>query len=95
MDSLGEIKGEVAVSVESNAPVHAALFIMDNGVLDLVDHTHVDDGKYFFHALPDTYFVAAYVDINRDEIYRGGFRRNKGINGATKRNIYGYPPYMQ
>lgn len=69
MDSLGEIKGEVAVSVKSDAPVHAALFIMDKGVLDLVDHTHVDDGKYIFHVLPDSYYVAAYVDINKDEVY--------------------------
>lgn len=70
MDSLGEIKGEVDVSVAGDAPVYAALFIMDKGVLDLVDHTHVDGGKYIFHALPDSYYIAAYVDINNDEIYQ-------------------------
>ena len=70
MDSLGEIKGEVDVSVAGDAPVYAALFIMDKGVLDLVDHTPVDGGKYIFHALPDSYYIAAYVDINNDEIYQ-------------------------
>ena len=45
MNSLGEIRGEVDVAIVSDAPVHIALFIMDEGVLDLVDHYPVgDDG---------------------------------------------------
>ena len=71
MNSLGEIRGEVDVAIVSDAPVHIALFIMDDGVLDLVDHYPVgDDGKYILPVLPDTYFIAAYVDINNDEVYQ-------------------------
>jgi len=71
MNSLGDIAGEVNVTVANDAPVHAALFIKDNALLDLVDLYPVgSDGKYVFHVIPDTYFIAAYVDTNSDEIYQ-------------------------
>ena len=73
MDSLGEIRGEVNVSVKADGPVHVVLFIKDNGLLDLVDHYPVGaDGKYIFHVIPDTYFIAAYMDTDNDEIYQLG-----------------------
>ena len=73
IDSLGEIRGEVNVSVEAEGPVHVILFEKNNGYFDMVDHYPVsDDGKYVLHVIPDTYFIAAYVDTNNDEIYQFG-----------------------
>ena len=73
MNSLGGLTGEINVTVKDDAPVHVVLFKKDNGSLDLVDHYPVGaDGKYIFHVIPDTYFIAAYMDTNNDEIYQLG-----------------------
>ncbi|MDX2507425.1 MAG: hypothetical protein QNL62_23530, partial [Gammaproteobacteria bacterium] len=73
IDSLGEIRGEVNVSMKADGSVHVILFEKNNGYFDMVDHYPVDtDGKYVLHVIPDTYFIAAYVDTNNDELYQFG-----------------------
>ncbi|MCK4674459.1 MAG: alpha/beta fold hydrolase [Gammaproteobacteria bacterium] len=73
MNSLGQITGEVTVTVKNDAPVHVVIFKRNNGFLDLINHSLVDsDGKYILHVIPDTYFIAAYVDTNNDETYQFG-----------------------
>ena len=73
IDSLAEIRGEVNVSVKEDGPVHVVLFIKKDAYFDLVDSYPVGaDGEYVLHVIPDTYFIAAYVDANNDEIYQFG-----------------------
>ena len=89
IDSLGEITGEVNVLVKEAGPVHVVLFIKKNGYFDLVDHYPVGaDGKYVLHVIPDTYFIAAYMDANNDEIYQFGEPASYlGIADAEPREI--------
>ena len=71
LNSLGEITGEITVTLENGHNLNAILLTKENGFLKVGNQYSVGaDGRYVFPVVPGTYYIAAYVDSNNDEEFQ-------------------------
>jgi len=65
------IEGNIKLTSEQKGPVIIQLFHDENGIITLAS-TRIASGKgdFQFSAIPGTYYVAAFIDVNQDGLYQ-------------------------
>ena len=70
-ESVGVIKGKILLETEQSGPVIVYRYRLQNKTFLSDRFTRANFlGKYQFDSLPGTYFIAAFVDKNKDGIYQ-------------------------
>jgi len=73
MENTGTIRGIVQRASSQKGPIIVLRYRDNNGVLTLKDRvTAAGNGNYFFTVIPGDYYIAAFIDSNRDGIYQPG-----------------------
>lgn len=81
-EGYGRITGKTEISSDQKGPVVVERFRLINGVYTLETSVIATSrGDYKFVALPDEYYIAAFIDVNKDGVFQ------RGEHG----NIYGKP----
>ena len=75
--SMGMIKGTVENTSSQKGPLIALRYSENNDVIYLEGVTQVNKlGEYQFYVLPGTYYIAAFIDRNRDGLYQSDEQLN-------------------
>jgi pimeloyl-ACP methyl ester carboxylesterase len=70
-ESLGIIKGTVELSDSLEGAIIVRRYSLEEGIYVYESFERPSaDGEYSFHVIPGTYYIAAFIDINRDAEYQ-------------------------
>ncbi len=71
IESFGVIEGKISAPVDQKNNVTVLLFRKSQEFIVLErKYTPGKDGKYRFNVSPDTYYLATFIDKNRDDVYQ-------------------------
>ncbi len=71
IENRGVIKGDIYVANDTGAPVRILLFRIEKESIVLVNtYSLQGEGMYRFYVPPETYYIAAYQDLNKDGLYQ-------------------------
>jgi pimeloyl-ACP methyl ester carboxylesterase len=93
-DNTGQIAGSIERTSPQKGPVIVLRFRNNNGIPELESRqTPSSKGDFKFTMLPGNYFIAAFIDVNKDGRYQRGehgnyFRGTNGIPVSANQIVY-------
>lgn len=68
---VGLIKGKVSLDIKSQGPVIVKRYYLEKATYISDSFIHATpEGTYLFYSLPGTYYIAAFIDTNKDGEYQ-------------------------
>jgi pimeloyl-ACP methyl ester carboxylesterase len=77
VDNIGFIKGTIKVTSAQKGPVIVLRYRDEKGIPVLLGNRSTsENGNFLFPALPGTFYIAAFIDVNKDGSYQPGEHGN-------------------
>ena len=86
-ENIGYIKGNIKVSSDQKGPIIVLRFRDEKG-LPLIresERTTSSEGDFLFPVIPGTFYIAAFIDVNKDSVYQS----------EEHGNFYGIPSKIE
>ena len=71
-ENVGYIKGNIKVSSDQKGPIMVLRFRDEKGLPLILEseRSTSSEGDFLFPVIPGTFFIAAFIDVNKDRVYQ-------------------------
>ena len=71
-ENVGYIKGNIKVSSDQKGPIMVLLFRDEKGLPLILEseRSTSSEGDFLFPVAPGTFYIAAFIDVNKDRVYQ-------------------------